>query len=177
MRLIPAPPSRSGPAFSRFHHEVACRTAGNFVWTFLMPLAFLLLLVGRADFQSATVLARWLVFCAVAYLAVYGGVYALSLVAPFFGTSTVEAGSRAMEATADPAFSWRVMVSFTIRPIRLRPLLPARLTIAADLALRLRSMLPALRARSVLASLPTLNTAAPFRLFPFAPLRLPWLLS
>lgn len=183
MRLIPDLPFRSAPAssretaFSRFHHQVAQRTADRCVWYFLMPLAFALLFVTRADFWSLPVLARWLAFCAIAYVAIYGGVYALSLVAPFFGSNTVEAGGRAMDASTDQAFSWRVVVALVARPLRVRPLLPACLTIADALKLWLRSLLPALRVRLALAAIPSLKTTAPFRLFPFAPLRLPWLLS
>ncbi len=183
MRLIPALSFRSGPASSReptprgFHHEVAQRTAGRCVWYFLMPLAFALLFVTRADFWSLPVLTRWLAFCVAGYVAIYGGVYALSVVAPFFGSNTVEAGSRAMDASADQAFSWRVVVALVARPLRIRPLRPACLTVADALRLWLRSVLPALRARLALAAIPSLKTTAPFRLFPFAPLRLPWLLS
>lgn len=183
MRFVPTLPFRSdpvvsrGPALSRFHHEVAQRTAGRCVWYFLMPLAFALLYVTHADFWSLVVLGRWLAFCAVAYGAIYGGTYALSVVAPFFGTNTVEAGGRAMEASTEQSFPWRVVAALLSRPARLRPLLPARRTIADVLNRRRRSLLPALRSRLALNAIPTLKTAAPFRLFPFAPLRLPWLLS
>ncbi len=181
MHRILALPFRNDPAGSRapardsFHHQVAQRTAGYCAWYFLIPLT--LLFVTDADFWSLPMLARWLTFCAVACVAVYGGVYVLSLVAPFFGSNTVEAGGRAMHVSTDLAFLWRAATTPVTRPVRIRPLLPASLTIADVLNLWLRSLLPALRARLVRAAIPTLKTAAPFRLFPFAPLRLPWLPS
>lgn len=156
---------------------MAQRTAGRCVWYFLMPLAFALLFVTHANFWSFPVLARWLAFCAAAYVTIYGGVYALSVVAPFFGSNTVEAGGRAMDASTEQAFSWRVVVALVARPLRVRPLLPACLTITEMLNLWLRSILPAQGARLALSAIPSLKTTAPFRLFPFAPLRLPWLLS
>ena len=156
---------------------MAQRTAGRCIWYYLMPLAFALLFVTHADFWSLPVLARWLAFCAAAYVAIYGGVYALSVVAPFFGSNTVEAGGRAMDASTEQAFLWRMVMTRVTRPVRVRPLLPARLTIADVLNLWLRSILPAQRARLALSAIPSLKTPAPFRLFPFAPLRLPWLLS
>jgi hypothetical protein len=183
MHHIPTPLFRSGPAFSRepalsrFHHEVAQRTANHCVGTFLMPLAFALLFVTHTDFWSLPVLARWLGFCAAAYVAIYGGVYALSVVAPFFGSNTVEAGSRAMAASTEQTFLWRVVLALVARPARVRPLFLARLTIADVLNLWLRSVLAALRARLARSAIPSLKTTAPFRLFPFAPLLLPWPLS
>jgi len=178
MHRILALPFRNHPAGSRvparssFHHLVAQRTAGYCVWYFLMPLT--LLSATRADFRS---LAVFMTFCAVAYVAVYGGVYVLSVVAPFFGSNTMEAGGRAMDVGADNAFHWRVAMAPVIQPVRVRPLLPACLTIADVLDRWLRSLLPALWARLRRSAVPALKTAAPFRLFPFAPLRLPWLLS
>lgn len=177
---VPLPDILSGDRRSpsrEFHHAVARRTAGRCVWYCLMPLAFALLYASHADFWSLPVLGRWLAFCAVVYGAVYGAVFVLSVIAPFFGSNTLEAGGRAMDAGAEQTVLWRMVRVLVNRPVRIRPLIPASYTAADMFRQRLRSTLPALRSRLLLSAIPTLKTAAPFRLFPFAPLRLPWLLS
>jgi hypothetical protein len=147
------------------------------VWYLLIPLAFALLFVAPADFWSPFAFARWVVFCGAAYVAIYGGVYLLSVGAPFLGSDVVEAGGRAVDVSTGQQFVWRVVVALVARPVCNTALRPLRLTMVDVLFQWLRGVLRALREQLVRTTIPSLKTAAPFRLFPFAPLRLPWLLS
>lgn len=178
MRIPSSQTLRQEPVLSTgFHHRVAQRTASWCVWYVLMPLAFGLLFVTRADFWSPSMLAQWVFFCGVAYVAIYGGVYLLSVVAPFLGSDVVEAGGRAVDVSAGQRAVWRVVLALVARSLSHIALRPLRLT-AADLFRQwLRGVRPVLRVRLARTAIPSLKTAAPFRLFPFAPLCLPWLLS